>query len=146
MTDRQPLAIDLFCGLGGWTEGLLLGTIYMTPVNIQKGAQLAERLSEDYELAEQLNGVSQFTATPLQVVLRRVFLRAYGALIEVAVAIRIDEVRRFALFHLVKDRLHQVQRRTLLGQFLGNDFPKDSVTVRFQKGNYILDSLGRLCA
>lgn len=25
---RAPLAIDLFCGLGGWTEGLLLGRTF----------------------------------------------------------------------------------------------------------------------
>jgi hypothetical protein len=32
----QPLAIDLFCGLGGWTEGLLAEGYYVVGFDIER--------------------------------------------------------------------------------------------------------------
>lgn len=36
VTERKPLAIDLFCGLGGWTEGLLLEGYDVIGFDIEK--------------------------------------------------------------------------------------------------------------
>lgn len=38
----KPLAIDLFCGLGGWTEGLLAEGYYVVGFDIEHMADLAD--------------------------------------------------------------------------------------------------------
>ena len=34
----EPLAIDLFCGLGGWTEGLLAEGYYVVGFDVERHA------------------------------------------------------------------------------------------------------------
>lgn len=43
MKSRQPIAIDLFCGLGGWTEGLLAEGYYVIGFDIEQHVYGDER-------------------------------------------------------------------------------------------------------
>jgi site-specific DNA-cytosine methylase len=40
---RAPLAIDLFCGLGGWTEGLLAEGYFVVGFDIERHKYGGER-------------------------------------------------------------------------------------------------------
>lgn len=48
----QPLAIDLFCGLGGWTEGLLAEGYYVIGVDIEEHIYGDERYPAELMLAD----------------------------------------------------------------------------------------------
>jgi hypothetical protein len=68
---RQPVAIDLFCGLGGWTEGLLAEGYYVVGFDIERHVYGDEKYPAQLVLQDvltihgrQFKGVDLIVASP----------------------------------------------------------------------------------
>lgn len=60
MTDERPLAIDLFCGLGGWTEGLIAEGYFVVGFDIERHEYGDQRYPGQLVIQDVLTHGSQF--------------------------------------------------------------------------------------